>query len=72
MLKNELNRQFYPTKPNTVWLTDFTQMRVKGGSDLFLAVGLDMFSRCVVGWAVHPTRTGVALHAIQAAVALRV
>lgn len=72
MLKNELNRQFYPTKPNTVWLTDFTQMRVKGGSDLFLAVVLDMFSRRVVGWAVHPTRTGVALHAIQAAVALRV
>jgi len=71
MLKNELNRQFYPTKPNAVWLTDFTQMRVKGGSDLFLAVVLDMFSRCVVGWAVHPTRTGVALHAIQAAIALR-
>ncbi len=71
MLKNVLNRQFYPTKPNTVWLTDFTQMRVKGGSDLFLAVVLDMFSRSVVGWAVHPTRTGVALHAIQAAVALR-
>jgi hypothetical protein len=46
MLKNELNRQFYPTKPNTVWLTDFTQVRVKGGSDLFLAVVLDMFSRC--------------------------
>ena len=30
-----------------------------------------MFARRVVGWAIHPTRAGVALQAIQSAVKLR-
>ena len=39
-----------PSRPNEVWVTDFTFIPTREGW-LFLAVVLDLYSRRVVGWA---------------------
>ena len=53
---NTLDRQFNPTKPNQLWVTD---MRSTASQDirthegwLYLAVIIDLFSRLVVGWSM--------------------
>jgi putative transposase len=48
---NLLNRDFNADCPNTVWTSDITYLRSRGGW-LFLVVFLDLFSRRVVGWNV--------------------
>ncbi|MEC4728888.1 IS3 family transposase [Shewanella sp. D64] len=47
---NYLNRQFDVTKPNTVWVSDITQIRCKEGWQ-YLCVIIDLYSRKVVSWA---------------------
>jgi transposase InsO family protein len=54
-----------PTGPNQTWVTDLTYVRTDEGW-LYVAVILDLWSRCVVGWATAPT-----LHAQLAVRALR-
>lgn len=49
--ENVLNRQFSSDFPNRVWAGDITYLRA-GGSWLYLAVILDLFSRRVVGWSI--------------------
>lgn len=39
------------TKPNEIWASDFTYIRIENGF-VYLAVILDLFSRKVVGWAI--------------------
>ena len=51
---NTLDRQFEQSKPNAAWASDITYIKTKEGW-LYLAVGLDIYSRLVVGWAVRPT-----------------
>ncbi|KJV36477.1 transposase, partial [Acinetobacter indicus] len=53
---NTLDRQFNPTQPNQLWVTD---MRSAASQDirthegwLYLAVVIDLFSRLVVGWSM--------------------
>lgn len=46
---NKLNREFVADKPNQVWVTDITYIRVLDGW-LYLAVILDLFNRKVVGY----------------------
>lgn len=48
--QNVLNRQFVVQKKNQVWVTDTTYLWTKEGW-LYLAVIVDLYSRCVVGWA---------------------
>ena len=48
---NSLNRQFNPTQPNQLWVTDITYIRTHEGW-LYLAVVIDLFSRLVVGWSM--------------------
>lgn len=48
---NHLQRQFAPTEPNRVWVTDITYIRTHEGW-LYLAVVLDLFSRQVIGWSM--------------------
>ena len=48
---NSLNRQFNPTEPNQLWVTDITYIRTHEGW-LYLAVVIDLFSRLVVGWSM--------------------
>jgi transposase InsO family protein len=43
-----------PTGPNQAWVTDLTYVRTDEGW-LYVAVILDLWSRCVVGWATAPT-----------------
>ena len=54
-----------PTRPDEVWVTDFTYIPTTTGW-LFLAVMLDLYSRRVVGWAfgteLHTTLALAALH----------
>ncbi len=49
---NRLQRQFAPTSPNQVWVTDITYIRTHEGW-LYLAVVLDLFSRQVIGWSMR-------------------
>ena len=53
---NTLDRQFNPTHPNQLWVTD---MRSTASQDirthegwLYLAVVIDLFSRLVIGWSM--------------------
>ncbi|WP_394660882.1 IS3 family transposase [uncultured Acinetobacter sp.] len=48
---NSLNRQFNPTEPNQLWVTDITYIRTHEGW-LYFAVVIDLFSRLVVGWSM--------------------
>ena len=62
---NLLAQRPAPTGPNQTWVTDLTYVRTQEGW-LYVAVILDLRSRCVVGWATAPT-----LHAQLAVRALR-
>jgi len=53
---NVLDRQFTSTAPNQKWVADFTYLWT-GEGWLFVAVVLDLFSRRVVGWSMHPAMT---------------
>ena len=48
---NVLDRQFEQTLPNQAWVCDITYIRTRGGW-LYLAAGLDLHSRKIVGWAM--------------------
>lgn len=50
MLPNLLARSFDVDAPNTVWVSDITQIRCDEGW-LYIAVIIDLYSRRVVGWA---------------------
>jgi len=49
--ENLLNRQFSVSKPNQVWVTDITYVRV-GARWMYLTVFIDLYSRSIVGWAI--------------------
>jgi len=49
---NVLDRQFTATTPNTAWVSDITYLWTREGW-LYLVVILDLFSRRIVGWALH-------------------
>lgn len=48
---NHLNQQFNPATPNSVWVSDFTYVKVNG---LFhsLCIVMDLFSRKIIGWSL--------------------
>ena len=48
--ENLLGREFSVDEPNTVWVSDITQVRCREGWQ-YLCVILDLYSRKVVGWA---------------------
>jgi putative transposase len=50
---NLLNRNFTAAQPNQCWAGDITYIATEEGW-LFLAVVIDLFSRKVVGWSLHP------------------
>jgi len=53
---NVLERDFTAPGPNQKWVADFTYIWT-GEGWLFLAIVLDLFSRRVVGWSMHPSMT---------------
>jgi transposase InsO family protein len=64
---NLLNRQFSPSRPNTVWVTDITYCRCRNNF-LYLCVFIDLYSRTIVGWALGKTmETSLILYALSMA-----
>jgi putative transposase len=51
-LPDLVQRDFMPSEPDQLWVTDITYVRT-GEGWLYLAVVLDCFSRRVVGWAMR-------------------
>ena len=65
---NRLATQPAPTQPNQTWVTDLTYVWTAEGW-LYVAVMLDLWSRCVVGWATGETlQARLATRALQMAV----
>ena len=54
--KNTLDRQFNPSGPNQVWVSDITYVRTQQNW-LYLTVILDLYSRAVVGWSMSTDMT---------------
>lgn len=50
-LKNILNRQFNPTHPNAVWVTDITYIHTLNGFAYLTSI-MDLYSRKIVGWSL--------------------
>ena len=66
-----LYRNVIPTRPDVVWVADFTYIRIAAGF-CFLAAILDACSRKVVGYAIsRRIDTQLALAALDAAVTTR-
>src|SRR5262249_50785483 len=49
---NLLNREFTAEARNQRWVGDTMEFKIGESGTLYLAAILDLFSRCVVGWAV--------------------
>lgn len=49
---NHLSRQFHAIAPNEKWVSDITFIPTREGW-FYLAIVLDLFSRAIVGWAMH-------------------
>lgn len=65
---NTLNREFTATKPDQVWVSDFTYIRTYEGW-LYVTVVIDLFSRRVIGWAMKSSpKTDLVLDALLMAV----
>ncbi len=56
VVDNLLWRDFGAAKPNQKWTTDITYIWVRDRW-LYLAAVMDLYSRCIVGWALDTTMT---------------
>jgi putative transposase len=54
--ENVLDRDFAPDQPNVAWVGDITYVRTLEGW-LCFALGVDLFSRRIVGWSMDTTMT---------------
>jgi len=65
---NTLNREFIVTRPDQVWVSDFTYIRTYEGW-LYVTVVIDLFSRRVIGWTMKSSpKTDLVLDALLMAV----
>jgi putative transposase len=68
---NTLDRDFTADAPNRKWVTDITYLPTAAGW-VYLAVVVDLFSRKVVGWAIHASlATDLVSEALRSAVEAR-
>ena len=49
-----VNRQFRASRPNQLWVADFTYVATRAGF-VYVAFVIDVFSRMIVGWRVSPS-----------------
>lgn len=62
-----VQRQFVATKPNQLWVADFTFVATWRGF-VYVAFVIDVFSRRIVGWRAHTSmRTDLVLDALEQA-----
>ncbi len=66
-----VDRQFVATRPNQLWVSDFTYVATWGGF-VFVAFVIDVFARRLVGWRVSASmRTDFVLDALEQAIHAR-
>ncbi|QOR37037.1 IS3 family transposase [Clostridium sp. 'deep sea'] len=66
-LKNILARQFNPSRPNSVWVTDITYVYTIEGFAYLISI-MDLFSRKIIGWHISNSLcTSGVIKAIQKA-----
>jgi len=69
--QDRVNRQFTATRPNALWVADFTYVSSWQGF-VYVAFVIDVFSRYIVGWKVSATaRTEFVLDALEQALYAR-
>ncbi|GAA0579187.1 hypothetical protein GCM10008997_30080 [Halomonas salifodinae] len=62
-----VQRQFQPTQPNALWVSDFTYVATWQGF-VYVAFVIDAFARRIIGWRVSRTpRTDMVLDALEQA-----
>lgn len=62
-----VKRDFKPSRPDQVWVSDLTYVRTRSGW-LYLCIILDLFSRRVIGWSMDKTmNTGMFIRALDMA-----
>ena len=62
-----VDRQFVATRPNQLWVSDFTYIATADGF-VYTALVIDVFARRIVGWKVsHAMRTDFVLDALEQA-----
>jgi putative transposase len=63
-----VDRQFTATRPNQLWVSDFTYVATWGGF-VYVAFVIDVFARRIVGWRVSASlRTDFVLDALEQAI----
>jgi transposase InsO family protein len=66
-----VERQFVATRPNQLWVSDFTYVATWGGF-VYVAFVIDVFARRIVGWRVSASmRTDFVLDALEQAIYAR-
>ena len=66
-----VDRQFVATRPNQLWVSDFTYVATWGGFT-YVAFVIDVFARRIVGWRVSASmRTDFVLDALEQAIYAR-
>ena len=53
-VENVLNREFKPTLPSKVWVSDITYIHTKEGF-LYLTTVIDLYDRKIIGWSLSDT-----------------
>lgn len=65
--RDKVNRQFYASRPNALWVSDFTYVATWQGF-VYVAFVIDTFARRIVGWRVSRTaHAGFVLDALEQA-----
>jgi transposase InsO family protein len=54
--RDKVNRQFVATRPNQLWVSDFTYVSTWQGM-VYVAFIIDVFARRIVGWRVSTSMT---------------
>jgi len=68
---DRVQRQFTATRPNQLWVADFTYVATWAGF-VYVAFVIDVFARCIVGWRVSRTmHTELVLDALEQALHAR-
>lgn len=63
-----VDRHFVATRPNQLWVSDFTYVATWRGF-VYVAFVIDVFARCIVGWRVSSSlRTDFVLDALEQAI----
>jgi putative transposase len=63
-----VDREFVATRPNQLWVADFTYVATWRGF-VYVAFVIDVFARCLVGWRVSSSlRTDFVLDALEQAI----